>query len=107
MSRVSSKDLVPGMKLTRAVENKNGFVMIGESTELTSGLIAKIQQMDVGSVYVEGVFKSLPPKEEALSAIHGRFKGVEGEPCMDMLKKVVSEHIESLYEEDGSKNSEG
>jgi hypothetical protein len=106
MSRMSSKDLTPGMKLARAVENKNGLVMIGEGTELTAALVAKIQQMDVPSVYVEGVAKSLPPKDEVLSAVDSRFRRVEEEPLMEMLKRIVSHHIESLYEEHGLKNPE-
>jgi hypothetical protein len=107
MSRVSSRDLKPGMKLIKAVENKNGLVMIGENTELTPSLIGKIQDMDIPSVYVQGESKALPPREDQLAGVHNRFKKVENEQYMDIVKNAILEHIESLYEEHGSQNTEG
>jgi hypothetical protein len=107
MSRISPKDLEPGMKTARAVENKSGLVMIGENTELTASLIEKIRSMDIPSVYVHGAAKALQPKEEILSGIDSRFKNVEAEPYMGVIKKAVVEHIESLYEDHGLQNPEG
>jgi hypothetical protein len=107
MARVSSRDLKPGMKLIRAVENKNGLVMLGEDTELTASLIEKIQGMDVASVYVQGDVRMLPPKEEQLADVINRFKKVENEPYMALVRTAVQEHIESLYEEHGSQDPEG
>jgi hypothetical protein len=58
MSKVSAKDVAPGMRLARPVINKDGLVMIGEDTELTDSLVDKIRRMDVDSIYVlHGVFQ--------------------------------------------------
>jgi hypothetical protein len=107
MSRVSVKDLAPGMKLARPVVNKGGLVMIGEETELTNSLIDKIQRLDVASVYVHGASKSLPPRDELMADLDRRFRRVEAEPYMALLKGTISAHIESLYEEHGPKDPEG
>ncbi len=107
MSRVSVRDLVPGMKLARPVLNDRGLVLIGEETELSDSLIEKIRQLEVGAVYVYGSSKVLPPREEALADLERRFRKVESEPHMALLKSVISNHIKSLYEEHGSEDSEG
>jgi hypothetical protein len=94
---ISARKLVPGMRLIRPVLNKNGLVMIGENTELTENLIRKILDMDVDMVQVDGVAKELPPKEEALALLRNRFRKVETQPYMDVLKRLITEHIEGLY----------
>jgi hypothetical protein len=104
MSRVAAKDLVPGMKLARPVVNKNGLVLIGEETELTESLIDKIRQMDADSIYVHGTNRARPPRHEVLADLDRRFSKVEGEPFMAVIKNAISGHIESLYEEHGSKD---
>ena len=96
--RISAKDLIPGMKLERPVMNKNGLMMIGADTELTEVLIEKIRKMDIQVVYVHGASKALPPREEALAQLERRFRNVEGAPHMDVIKKLLREHIEGLYE---------
>ena len=102
MSRVLVTKLTPGMRLARPVLNESGFVMIGEDVELTDGLIEKIQGMGVDSVYVHGSSKVRVPKEEVLAGLDERFRNVEAKPHMGLLKKVIADHIESLYEESGS-----
>ena len=105
MSRILAAKLTPGMKLARPVLNESGFVMIGEDAELTEMLIEKIQGMGVDSVYVHGASKVRPPKEEVLAALDERFRNVEAMPNMGLLKKVIADHIEGLYEEHGSSES--
>jgi hypothetical protein len=106
MSRISTRDLKPGMKLIRAVENKNGLVMIGQDTELTPPLIDKIRDMDIPSVYIHGEVRTLPPKEDQLAGLHSRFKKVDSDPYLAMVKTAILEHIESLYEEHGPTDPE-
>ncbi len=104
MARVATKDLVPGMKLARPVLNKSGLAMLGEDTELTQALIDKIQQMDIQSVNVKGIARKLAPREEVLAALEKRFTNIEGKPYMDVLKRLLEEHIEGLYEEHRPEN---
>jgi hypothetical protein len=107
MARILVKNLTPGMKLERPVLNKNGMVMLGQDTELTSSLIDKIRNMEVSSVYVQGGARNLPPKQEFLGQLYDRFRNVENMPHMGVLKKLLIEHIEGLYEDHGSENGKG
>jgi hypothetical protein len=106
MSTISPRKLAPGMTLSRPVLNKNGLIVIKENTELTESLIGKIRDMGVDEVHIQGHSTSLPPREEALAALERRFKGVEGAPHMGLLKKLITEHIESLYGEHGPQNAQ-
>ncbi len=104
--RISAKNITPGMKLERPVLNKNGLMMIGTDIELTGALVKKIQKMDIQVVYVYGTSKALPPLDEVLARLEGRFRNVETAPHMNVLKKLLREHIEGLYEANGSENPE-
>jgi hypothetical protein len=98
VSKIALDKLESGMKLAKPVENSSGMVLLGENTELTVELIDKIKGMGIDSVYIQGMTKPSVPIEVMLSDLDGRFKRVENEPYMDVLKKVFKEHIESLYE---------
>lgn len=104
MSRVGVNDLVSGAVLLRPIMNKNGLILIGEGTELTDALIDKIREMGVDSVHVRGVKKVLPPQDEALADLDRRFSKAESEPYMSIIKNAISDHIISLYEENGSED---
>jgi hypothetical protein len=107
MSRVSAKDLLPGMRLAKPVVNKSGLTMIGEETELTTSLIDKIRMLDVESVYVHGAANALPPRDEVLAELDRRVRKVEFQPFMSVIKAAISEHIESLYKEHGPEDTKG
>ena len=47
---------------------------------------------------MHGTSKALPPLEEVLARFEGRFRNVETAPHMDVIKKLLREHIEGLYE---------
>jgi hypothetical protein len=85
------------MKISKPVVNDAGMILLGEGTEITSALIAKLEKMNIASVNVEG--SSAPDKslEEMLTALDARFKKTENEPLMGMLKSILKEHIEGLY----------
>jgi hypothetical protein len=102
MGQIAVESLVPGMKLAKPVTNKSGLVLLGEETELTTLLIQKIKDMGLSSVHVQGASKVLPPKDEVLAQLDNRFKTVEALPYMGMLKRLLVEHTESLYEQHGS-----
>lgn len=97
MSKVAVDKLEPGMKLAKPVENSSGMVLIGENTELTGELIARIKSMDLDGVYIHGMSRPSVPMEVMLSELDERFRPVENEPYMDVLKGLLREHIESLY----------
>jgi hypothetical protein len=98
MRKVSSERLTPGMKLARPVCNANGMVLLGENTELTDVLIERVKDMDVGSVYVQGTSQQEVPKDVVLAGLDKRFEGTETEVHMALLRQILREHIEALYE---------
>jgi hypothetical protein len=98
MPKIALDRLEAGMKLAKPVENSSGMILLGENTELTVELIDKIRGMGIDSVYIQGMSKPSIPIDVMLSQLDERFKMVEGEPHMDVLKKLLKEHVESLYE---------
>jgi hypothetical protein len=98
MPKIPVAKLEPGMKLAKPVTAKNGMVMLGEGTELSETWIERIRDMDIASIFVEGPPVQAVPKEEALASLEARFAKVDGKPYMNVIKKVIKEHIEGLYE---------
>jgi ribosomal protein L7Ae-like RNA K-turn-binding protein len=97
MSKIAIDKLQSGMKLAKPVINMNGLVMLAEDTELTETLIQKIGDMDIPGVYIQGMTQPDIPKEEMLAGLDKRFKNVEKEPYMDVIKQALKERIEGLY----------
>jgi hypothetical protein len=97
MPRISVDKLEPGMRLTKPV-TRGEMILLGEGTELTDRWIQKIKDMDVASVYIDGPSHMSVPKDEMMAQLDQRFKNVADEPYMDIIKKLVWEHIEDLYE---------
>jgi len=85
------------MKLSKPILNEDGIVLLGEDTLITEAIIEKLKTLDVYAVYVRGVPKPDMPMEEALLELDRRFYKVEHEPYMDILKRVVKDHITGLY----------
>lgn len=98
MPKISTDKLEPGMKLTKPV-TRGDTVFLNKDTELTERLIIKIRNMNIESVYIDGPSQHSIPKEEMLAQMNMRFKNVENEPYMNLLKRLVREHIEVLYEQ--------
>lgn len=98
MAKIAVDKLEPGMKLAKPVENASGMVLIGEGAELTMETIDRIRNLEVDGVYIQGMTKPSTPVEEMKSELDRRFQNVIDQPNMDMLKRVLLRHIESLYE---------
>lgn len=98
MPKVPVDKLEPGMVLAKPILSKNGMVMLGEGTSLTEKWVERIQDMEITSVFIDGPAVQTMPEEEALANLDARFALVEGKPVMNLLKKIVREHIEGLYE---------
>ncbi len=98
MPKIPVAKLEAGMKLAKPVVGKNGMVMLGEGTELSETWVERIRDMDIASVFIDGPPIQAIPREEALANLETRFAAVEGKPHMNLIKKIVKEHIEGLYE---------
>jgi hypothetical protein len=98
MPKIPVAKLESGMKLAKPITAKSGMVMLGEGTELSETWIERIRDMDIASVFVEGPPVQSLSKEDALSNLNARFARVEGKPYMNLIKQIVREQIEGLYE---------
>ena len=98
MPKLPADKLLPGMKLAKPILNKAGIVLLGEGTELSETWVRRIQDMELANIYVEGPEQPTVPKEKLLEQLDERFKNVEDKPHMAMLKRVIRQHIEGLYE---------
>ncbi len=98
MPKLSADKLTSGMKLTKPVLNKAGMILLTEGTELTDSWIRRIRDMDLNSIHVDGPDLDKITKQELLAQLDRRFEYVENKPHMAFLKRVLKEHIESLYE---------
>ena len=97
MPKVVLSHVKPGMKLAKAITNKNGVIFIKKNTELTEILIDRLQDMNIDAVLIMGSSKPKMPKKEMLLAADRRFRLTDGQPHMDLLKKALKKHIEDLY----------
>lgn len=97
MKRISVEELQPGMKLARPVV-KDSMTLLGEGTELTDRLIARIQAMNIADVAIDAPGKDGSAREALISNLDRRFKGRENEPYMGLIKRLVREHIEHYHE---------
>lgn len=88
-----------GMNLARDVFRDGspvGFPICGKGTELTDALIARLENMDIHTIYVEGH----PVWEEGersfddyLSELDGRFSKTLNEPLNVMLYDIYKAHL--------------
>jgi len=97
MPRIPVDKLEPGMKLKKPVM-RGSMVLLGEGTELNDNWIQKIKDMEIGSVYIDGPSQMSVPKDEMMAQLDKRFRNVADKPYMSVIKKLVQEHIEDLYE---------
>lgn len=97
MSKVAPTNLKAGMKLIKPVVNDAGMVMLGEGTVLTDQMINKINNMKISFVFVEGAQQKTKNKDEILKEIDKRFKLSGKNEQMELLHKVMIEHIEETY----------
>ena len=96
MPKLSVEELKPGMILGKPLSRGN-MVLLGEGTVLNETWIARIGDMGVDGIFVEGPSEQPIPKEEALRQLDARFRNVLGKPYMERIMKMVKEHIEGLY----------
>ncbi|MBM3700548.1 MAG: hypothetical protein FJW68_06535 [Actinobacteria bacterium] len=91
-------NLKPEMILARPVMNAKGTVLLNENTELTETIIEKLRAMNAGFIYIKGDLKPAVSREEALADIDKRFLLNHNQLHAGKLKRILIEHIESLYE---------
>jgi len=101
-----------GMVLAREVfrtESANGIPVCGKDTELTDLLIARLENLNIQSVYVEGhpVWSEGDLSiEEALHGLDNRFEKVRHDPLMAKIHDIYAEHLKRSMGESGGQKAE-
>jgi len=98
VASVTIANLKPGMKLSKPIMNESGMVLLPQGTVLTDAHIRRIENMDLTAVSIEGGNEQRKPKEEVLAEIDARFSLSEDQPLMQMMKRILKEHIEGIYQ---------
>ncbi|KAF0178203.1 MAG: hypothetical protein FD164_2251 [Nitrospirae bacterium] len=98
MPAVTIANLKPGMKLSKPIVNDSGMVLLPQGTVLTASLIGRIENMNLAPVSIEGSSEPRKPLEAVLAEIDARFRMAGDQPLMQMMKRVMKEHFEVLYQ---------
>ncbi|HMK59640.1 MAG TPA: hypothetical protein VK452_00670 [Dissulfurispiraceae bacterium] len=97
MQRMPISGLKTGMVVAKAITNDSGMVLLSEGTALTDGLIARLNRMDLQSIWIEGASETAKSREEMLAELDSRFRKTENEPHMKVIKGAIKARIEEVY----------
>jgi hypothetical protein len=85
----------PGMKLVKSVKNDRGMTLCGAGVVLTEALIARLSDMGIKRITVEGHPTGTNRNEQSLGqqidALNARFRYVEEDPLMRKVKHILLE----------------
>ncbi|QEM67881.1 hypothetical protein FO488_06740 [Geobacter sp. FeAm09] len=101
-----------GMVLARDVfrtESANGIPICGKDTELTDSLIARLENLNIQSVYVEGHpvwSEGDRTLEETLRDLDTRFEKVRQDPLMAKVYDIYAEYLKRSMGESGGRKAE-
>lgn len=95
MKRVVIEELLPGMVLVKPVTNANGLPIVAVGTILDTAIIARLQQMELTSVYVEGAAGSADGKTltELEAELDHRFRHVAHDPIQQLILRTLRTHL--------------
>jgi hypothetical protein len=97
MQDVTLERAAAGMKLAKPVTNKSGIILYGVGAVLTDDIIARLSEMGVEQITVDGNPPGTADDEESLSLqakkLNARFRYVEGDPLMGKIKNLILKQI--------------
>lgn len=104
MQRIPIDLAKPGMKLAKPINSDRGMILCGAGTELSEELIARLSDMGVSRISVEGHPVDMGDKEKPLKQqieeLHARFKAVEADPLMKKIKNMFLRRLEERTEDE-------
>lgn len=112
MQKIPLKLATAGMVLARDVYrsgNGAGFPICGKKTVLTDPLIARLERMDIATIYVEGHSAQEDGEhslEAALRDLDLRFEKVLQDPLMAKLHDIYSDYYKRSMGDDGARQAE-
>ena len=106
MQKIPLKLAVPGMKLAKPVMNDRGMILCGPGTELTEQTIARLSEMDVKRIAVEGRPIDTGREEKSLSRqledLDVHFRRVDGDPLMKKIKNAFGDALKERAEQESA-----
>ena len=103
MQKVQLSLAAAGMKLAKPVTNKRGMVLYGAGAVLTKEIIARLSDMGVEQIRVEGHPLDTGDMAKKLSQhiddLDSRFRYVEGDPLMSKIKSLLLERLRERADE--------
>ncbi len=101
MQRVKVEQAAPGMVIAHPIETPSGQILCAKGTELTEGLVERLEKIEITHLFVEGhpVDDGKPRKslEEELSLLEQRFSSLEDNKLMSALKMIVQKHLRDKH----------
>ncbi len=82
--------LAPGQVVAKTITTTGGMVLVRPGTVLTEKAIARLADLGIQSVCVEGPDDAARPLEEQLRELDERFEGHDGDRLMMQLKAIVA-----------------
>jgi hypothetical protein len=93
MQNVTLERAAAGMKLAKPVTNKRGMILYGAGVVLTADIIARLSELGVEQITIEGNPPSTADEEKSLSLqikeLNARFRYVEEDPLMGKMKNLI------------------
>jgi hypothetical protein len=97
MQDVTLERAKAGMKLARPVTNKRGIILYGVGAVLTADIIARLSEIGVDQITIDGNPPSTAHEQESLrlqvEELNARFRYVEGDPLMDKIKNLILKQL--------------
>ncbi|MFW6147841.1 MAG: hypothetical protein ACOC6B_05540 [Thermodesulfobacteriota bacterium] len=97
MQKIDLKAASPGMKLAKAVKNKRGMILCSQGTELTEPTLARLADMEVKQITVEGqplyMGHSEKNLQQQIDELQLRFRPVEEDPLMRKIRDILLERL--------------
>jgi hypothetical protein len=93
MQKVAIISVESGQVVARPVATPGGMVLMQPGATLTGDLIARLMDLGVDHVWLEGVGPDAKPVETLLAELEERFTGHEQDSLMMELQHVVANRI--------------
>jgi hypothetical protein len=90
MKKILLSEVEPGEVVARPVAASSGMVMVQPGSVLTPDIIARLENLGVDWVWLEGSGEDAKPLEVVLAELDQRFAGHDGDALMMELKAVVA-----------------
>jgi hypothetical protein len=93
MKKLALSEVAPGAVVARPVITSGGVILVQPGTVLTAEVLARLEDLRIETVCVEGASADAKPVEALLLEMDRRFAGHEDDRLMMALKAVVAGRV--------------